>query len=86
MCFISANSGGSSAWFKISPGLSETWRRNGWEAIGVKSEDDSERKGAFFDNKGALATVDFHGWDEEFVFREAPKNFIAEEHFKVRCS
>lgn len=82
MCFISANSRGDSSWFKISPGESETWGRNGWEAIGIKSEDGSERKGAFFDNKGAKATVDFHGFDEDFTFHEAPKNFIADEHYQ----
>ncbi|KAJ7129447.1 hypothetical protein C8R44DRAFT_78390 [Mycena epipterygia] len=81
MCFISASSRGDSSWFKIPPGESETWRRTGWEAIGVRSENGSQRKGAFFDNNGAKATVDFHDFDEEFVFHEAPKNFIAAEHY-----
>ncbi|KAJ6539559.1 hypothetical protein B0H19DRAFT_1078610 [Mycena capillaripes] len=80
-CFISANSRGDSAWFKIAAGQSDTWGRNGWEAIAVKSEDGKERKGEFFDNKGARVTVDFLGFDEDFIVHKAPENFIADEHY-----
>ncbi|KAJ7129446.1 hypothetical protein C8R44DRAFT_872715 [Mycena epipterygia] len=81
MCFISSNSGGFSSSFRISPGESQTWKRTGWEAIGVKSEDGKERKGEFVDNKGARATVDFLGFDEPFVFHDPPQHFIADEHY-----
>ncbi|KAJ7648488.1 hypothetical protein B0H17DRAFT_429542 [Mycena rosella] len=47
MCFISGSSRGDSSWYKIAPGESDTWKRTGWEAISVKSEDGSERVGAF---------------------------------------
>lgn len=80
-CFISANSGGNSSWFTIPAGQSETWGRNGWESIAIKSEDGKERKGEFVDNKGARATVDFFSFDEDFVVHEAPENFIADEHY-----
>ncbi|KAJ7180320.1 hypothetical protein C8R43DRAFT_1182259 [Mycena crocata] len=82
MCFVSASSGGDSSWAKISPGQSETWNRTGWEAIGVKSEDGTECKGGFFDNNGARAAIDFHGFDQDFTFHEAPKNFILGEHYE----
>jgi hypothetical protein len=81
MVFLSANSGGSSAWYKIPPGQNSTWKRTGWEAIAVKSEDGKQRKGEFIDNNGARATVDFISFDEEFVVHEAPENFIADEHY-----
>ncbi|KAJ6628874.1 hypothetical protein B0H10DRAFT_102674 [Mycena sp. CBHHK59/15] len=82
MCFISANSGGSSVWYKISPGESETYNyKNGWEAIGIKSENGKERKGEFIENNGARVTVDFHDFDEALVVHDAPENFIAAEHY-----
>ncbi|KAJ7648489.1 hypothetical protein B0H17DRAFT_429574 [Mycena rosella] len=82
MCFVSANSTpGSSAWVTIPSGQNKTWPRTGWEAVAFKSEDGKDRKGEFVDNKGARATVDFLGFDEEVVVHEPPENFIADEHY-----
>ncbi|KAJ6598843.1 hypothetical protein DFH09DRAFT_1303428 [Mycena vulgaris] len=81
MCFVSANSGGSSSWVTIPPGQNDTWSRTGWEAIAIKSEDGKERKGEFVDNKGARATVDFLSFDEDLIIHEPPENFITDEHY-----
>ncbi|KAJ7781022.1 hypothetical protein B0H16DRAFT_604896 [Mycena metata] len=81
MCFISANTGGNSSWFKIPAGGSDKWTRKGWEAIAFKSEDGKERIGHFVDNKEARVTLDFLGFDEDLVFHEPPENFIADEHY-----
>ncbi|KAJ6539560.1 hypothetical protein B0H19DRAFT_364627 [Mycena capillaripes] len=81
MCFMSGNSRGSCNWYKIPPGQNASWTRTGWEAVGIKSEDGKQRRGEFFDNNGKRVTLDFLGFDEEFVVHEAPENFIADEHY-----
>ncbi|KAJ7498707.1 hypothetical protein FB451DRAFT_7219 [Mycena latifolia] len=81
MCFVSSNSGGISAWATIPAGQNKTWQRTGWEAIAIKSDDGKERRGEFVDPKGARATIDFLGFDEDFVVHEPPENFIVDEHY-----
>ncbi|KAJ7639017.1 hypothetical protein FB45DRAFT_1055212 [Roridomyces roridus] len=82
MCFISANTmAASSAYVTVPPGQSKVWPRTGWEAVAFKSEDNKNRIGLFFDNKGARTTIDFHGFEEPLVIHEPPENFIADEHY-----
>ncbi|KAF8195658.1 hypothetical protein K438DRAFT_780078 [Mycena galopus ATCC 62051] len=58
----------------------QTFVRNGWEAIGIKSEDGKHRTGQFLDNDGKRITVDFLGFDEEFILHPGPDDFIAEHY------
>nr|GAT49044.1 predicted protein [Mycena chlorophos] len=82
VCFVSNNTNRSqqSLTVTIKPGTSSTFVRSGWEAIGIWSEDEKQRKGVFIDNKKTLIKVDFLGFDEEMVVHDAPEDFILSEH------
>lgn len=81
-CCISTTSGGNGAWFKLAAGdEKDSWKRNGWETVAFKNEDDTERKGVYVTNRGARVTIDFHGFDKDIIIHPPTANYILDEHY-----
>ncbi|KAF7332257.1 hypothetical protein MKEN_00106900 [Mycena kentingensis (nom. inval.)] len=82
ICFVSTNTRpGQSSSVTVAPGTSAPpFLRNGWEAIGVWSEDEKQRRGYWLDCNKTRVGVEFVGFDEELVVTKAPENFILAEH------
>src|ERR1700723_1481448 len=70
-CQVSNNSGGSADWYTLQPGATESWGRNGWENVVIKS---GNRQSNLWVNRGYPATVTFYGFDKKLnVDREIPQ-------------
>ncbi|RPD67411.1 hypothetical protein L227DRAFT_23765 [Lentinus tigrinus ALCF2SS1-6] len=41
------NDNGSDQWYKLEPGQRDSWSRNGWEAVGFKNVQDTDRAGTY---------------------------------------
>lgn len=70
-CQVSNNSGDSVDWYTLQPGATESWGRNGWENVVIKS---GNRQSNLWVNRGYPATVTFYGFDKQLnVDREIPQ-------------
>ncbi|CAK5262835.1 unnamed protein product [Mycena citricolor] len=81
MVSVTSTTGGDNALFKLVPGQSDVWRRNGSETIRVQTEDGSKHAEGVFDNKGKMADVNFVDFSYSLVFRTGNANYIADEHY-----
>src|ERR1700761_502296 len=73
-------SGGS--WNAIATHTSQIFPGyDGWQTVAFKNSDDSERKGVYITNKGTIAIVEFHGFDQEILTKDGSVNFLRDEYF-----
>lgn len=63
-CFMTTYThSGNDNWYKIEPGNSEVWYRNGWDFVAFKNDADDKRAGVYLNMKHDM-TIDFMSFDE----------------------
>ncbi|KAJ3490805.1 hypothetical protein NLI96_g1168 [Meripilus lineatus] len=63
-CFVSSYNGGSDEWYDLSSSYKgDSWKRNGWEVVAFKNENDTRRVGFYLNTRDKTTYIVFRSFD-----------------------